>query len=157
MKEYFSINTLNNSCSFEAYVDGSCDNKRKTEGAGIGIVLVRGEEVKAVGGRIDWWCNSARAEIIAILTLLQLLKKEERCIVYSDNKYVVDSFNEGWLEKWERESWIGRINSDLWKEVLTEWRYKKKWVQVRWVKGHNSNEYNVLADRFANKARRGEL
>ena len=62
----------------------------------------------------------SRMEIRAVLYSIEHFDKNKKIDIqiYSDSQFVVNSFNEGWLKNWERDSFFDRKNSDLWKRIL---------------------------------------
>ena len=83
---------------------------------------------------------------------MQALK--EPCIVkvYSDSQYVVDAFNQKWIDGWVANGWrtAGKKevkNIDLWKILLELIGVHS--VEFIKVKGHADNVYNNRCDKFA--------
>lgn len=80
--------------------------------------------------------------------------------IYSDSKYVVESIYYQWVYDWERNGFKKGSkdvpNTDLWKDIITILRNLKRRnisVNVHWIKGHNGNYFNGLADRIAGDSR----
>ena len=130
------------------YTDGACrGNPGK---GGWGAILVYGKFERELSGGEPETTNN-RMELMAAISGLEALKEE--CIVnlYSDSKYIVDAFVEGWIYAWRDKGWSrGRDelkNPDLWKRLyeLTE----KHKVNFIWVKGHNGHSYNERCDKLA--------
>ena len=87
-------------------------------------------------------------ELLSVITGLEALKKEgQQVVIYSDSKYVVDSVEKGWVFTWEKKSFSGKKNPDLWKRFLII--YRKHQVKFRWVKGHSETEENNRCDVLA--------
>lgn len=137
----------------EVWCDGSCNNKTKSNG-GVGIVIKNGDDVKLIKEGQFIKTTSARMEIYGLFLALKSIKnKDEKVIIFCDNQYVVNSIVKEWVFVWECEEWRDRTNSDLWKLVLKEYRkFKQGNVTIKWIKGHNGNVYNELADSLAKKA-----
>ena len=94
-------------------------------------------------------------EITAVLEALKLLKVECSVKVYSDSAYVVNAFNQGWIENWKKNNWrtAGKDpvkNKELWEELyeLTQ-KHKVEFIKV---KGHSDNEFNNRCDYLATSA-----
>ena len=94
-------------------------------------------------------------EMTAVIEALKLLK--EPCIVnlHSDSAYVVNAFNEHWIEGWLAKGWVNSKkepvkNKELWIELieLTN-KHKVKFIKV---KGHSTNELNNRCDYLATTA-----
>lgn len=76
------------------------------------------------------------------------------CLIdlYSDSKYLVDAFNQGWIENWVKNNWrrerSGPVkNVDLWQRLLKAMEPHK--VNFIWVKGHDGHEENERCDKLA--------
>lgn len=134
------------------YTDGSCNNKTRDAG-GYGVVIIyKGEVFKISGGSYNE-TTSQRMELLAVIKALKKTKGLDcNVIIHSDSQYIVNSVNEGWLHRWEREDFIGRPNSGLWREFLLHYNeFDKGQVIMKWVRGHNGNHYNEMADELARK------
>ena len=130
------------------YTDGAC---RKNPGrGGWGAVLVYGKHEREMCGGEPVTTNN-RMELMAAICGLEALKEPCRVTLYSDSKYLVDAFNEGWIYTWRERGWKrGKEelkNPDLWARLyeLT----KTHEVTFVWVKGHNGHDYNERCDRLA--------
>jgi ribonuclease HI len=98
--------------------------------------------------------SNNRAEIAAVLAAFELLNKlgrngtsPQRVYVWSDSSYTVNCGN----GKWQRKK-----NTDLWATydaaLAAANRATGARIELRWVKGHASNEYNGAADELATLA-----
>ena len=88
---------------------------------------------------------TGQMEILALLHAIQAMPKRHpeplELIVYSDSEYVVKSFTEGRLFRWETAGWInssGNVkNESLWKEILTSLREREYLkLSMNWIKSH---------------------
>ena len=96
-----------------------------------------------------------RMELMAAIAGLEALNRPCLIDLYSDSKYLVDAFNQNWIENWVRNDWkrgkSGPVkNIDLWKRLLSAMEPHK--VRFIWVKGHAGHPENELCDRLAVKA-----
>ena len=91
-----------------------------------------------------------RMEIMGVLEALKYFKTPMNIEIYSDSSYVVNSINERHLHKWIEDNDTTKKNMDLWIEVYRLLR--KHRVNFFWVKGHDDNEFNELADLYANNS-----
>ena len=148
--------------TIEIYTDGSCNNNKKAKElarvGGAGYVLVFGEYEKgvSVGSFIN--TNSARMEMMGILKALEEIKSLRYSInIYCDCKHIVDTINTGMLESMTVHVDIAmRKNPDLWyriKNIYCKLGGARK-VSVHWVRGHDGNKYNEMADKLADVGRR---
>ncbi len=94
-------------------------------------------------------------EITAVIEGLKMLKFECEVEIYSDSAYVVNAFNNHWIEGWIKKNWINSSkepvkNKELWQELYTLTKqHKVKFIKV---KGHSDNEYNNRCDELARLA-----
>ena len=93
-----------------------------------------------------------RMELMAAIAGLEALNRSCEVDLYSDSKYLVDAFNQKWIDGWVKHNWVrpktGPVkNSDLWKRLLAAMNPHK--VTFHWVKGHESNEKNNRCDQQA--------
>lgn len=143
------------------YTDGSADNRTGKKTGGIGIVMMYKDKTGKVYTKTHYdgkYINttSARMEILALITALKLVKKRKRhqIHIYIDNQYVVNTIEKKWLFNWISRG-QQKANMDLWKQFyeLYEQHGMDKFVHLHWIRGHNGNQYNELADELANKGR----
>lgn len=133
----------------DIYTDGACSGNPGVGGY-CAILLYNGAE-KVVSGSSKQTTNN-QMEILAVIMGLKALK--EPCIVnlYSDSAYVVEAFNQGWINNWQNNNWKTADkkdvkNKELWIELFSE--YSKHKVNFIKVKGHSDNEYNNKCDKIA--------
>ena len=100
-----------------------------------------------------------RMELMAAIVGLEALIRPCQVELYSDSKYLVDAFNQHWIEGWIRKDWKRGKNEpvknvDLWKRLLKA--KEPHQVTFIWVKGHNGHAMNELCDALATSAADGE-
>lgn len=100
-----------------------------------------------------------RMELMSAIAGLEALNRPCTVELYSDSKYVVDAFNQHWIDGWIRKGWKRGKNEpvkniDLWKRLLQA----KEPHQVRfiWVKGHDGHPQNERCDFLATTAADGD-
>lgn len=134
------------------YTDGACSGNPGPGGWGA-VLIFQGNQKEISGGAKDTTNNIM--EMTAVIEALKLLK--EPCIVnlHSDSAYVVNAFNEHWIEGWLAKGWVNSKkepvkNKELWLEIieLTN-KHKVKFIKV---KGHSTNELNNRCDYLATTA-----
>ena len=96
-----------------------------------------------------------RMELMAAIVGLEALNRSCEVDLYSDSKYLVDAFNQKWIDGWVKHNWVrpktGPVkNSDLWKRLLAAMNPHK--VTFHWVKGHDGHPGNERCDRLATNA-----
>jgi ribonuclease HI len=75
------------------------------------------------------------------------------CKIHTDSELWIKIITE-WSNKWKANGWQkkgGIKNIDIVKEVCELYRSSK--AELIWVRGHNSDQGNELADEYANAAR----
>ena len=97
--------------------------------------------------------TNQRMELAAVLDAVLTL--DGALQVFSDSKYVVNCFRDGWWEGWIKRGWLNTkkkpvANRDLWEPLVGI--YRNKSISFRWVKGHGGNKWNDAADRLATEA-----
>ena len=130
------------------YTDGAC---RGNPGrGGWGAILVYGKYEKELSGGESETTNN-RMELTAAIEGLAALKEPCRVTLYSDSKYLVDAYLQGWVESWHRAGWRrGREalkNPDLWERLYSLTKIHE--VEFVWVKGHAGHDYNERCDTLA--------
>ena len=74
--------------------------------------------------------------------------------LYSDSKYLVDAFNQHWIDSWLKKNWKGASgpvkNVDLWKRLLAAAQPHE--LYFTWVKGHAGHPENERCDHLATTA-----
>jgi ribonuclease HI len=134
----------------EIYTDGAC---RGNPGAGgWGALLISGDKRKTMYGGEPETTNN-RMELTAAIEALNVLKGRQSVVLHTDSKYVMDGLTQ-WLPNWKRRDWKTAAkkpvkNKDLW-QALDEAANQHD-VTWKWVKGHNGNAGNEMADELANR------
>ena len=136
------------------YTDGACSGNPGVGGFGAILVHVDANGIKhekefSQGYKMT---TNNQMELLAVIVGLEALKKPCEVTVYSDSKYVVDAFNNKWIDGWIAKGWktAGKSpvkNVDLWKRLLEA--KKQHDVEFIWVKGHAGHPENERCDRLA--------
>lgn len=128
------------------YTDGAC-SKNPGSGGCACILEYKGNKKQLSAGFRKTTNN--RMELRAVIMGLEALKtKDKKVIIYSDSKYVTDSFNKGWIYNWEKEKFSGRKNADLFIHLLELYRSFPN-IEFVWVKGHSGHNENESCDSMA--------
>ena len=127
------------------YTDGAC---RGNPGrGGWGAILVYGPHERELSGGEAETTNN-RMELTAAIRGLEALRESCSVTLFSDSRYLVDAFNEGWIYNWHKKRWGGGLkNPDLWQRLYELVGQHK--VKFEWVKGHNGHDYNERCDALA--------
>ena len=98
-------------------------------------------------------------ELMAVIAGLEALNRSCDVELYSDSQYVVNAFNQHWIEGWIKKDWKRGKNEpvknvDLWKRLLMA--KEKHNVTFIWVKGHDGHPQNERCDYLATSAADGD-
>lgn len=143
------------------YSDGSARGNPKGPG-GYGCVLQYVDskgmlhEREFSAGYVKTTNN--RMEMMAVIVGLEALTKPCQVLVVSDSKYVTDTFNQHWIENWQKKKWktsTGKPvkNKSLWIRMLKAMEPHQ--VVFQWVKGHAGHPENERCDQLATAAADG--
>lgn len=128
-----------------AYCDGSFQSSINS-GGWSSIILKNGKIVKKLYQGYIGTTNN-RMEIMGVLETLKYFKTPINIKIYSDSQYVVNSIVNGHVFKWFKEQDYSKKNLDLWFELVDMLEFHN--VTFEWVKGHDNNPMNELADKLA--------
>lgn len=135
---------------YQIYTDGACSGNPGPGGWAAIIIDENGFEIILKGGAKETTNN--KMELTAFIEAIKSTHLEEPQIeLYSDSKYLIDGIN-SWLPNWKKRGWKTADkkpikNLELWQEIdkLTQ----NINLKLIWVKGHNENKYNEMADKIA--------
>jgi len=117
---------------------------------GYGVVLIADPHRKELSAGYKLTTNN-RMELMGVIVGLEELKFPGSIVtVYTDSRYIVDAVELKWVFGWEKKSFMGKKNPDLWRRFLNV--YRKHKVKFIWVKGHASNVENNRCDKLATDA-----
>ncbi|HJB47076.1 MAG TPA: ribonuclease HI [Candidatus Mediterraneibacter surreyensis] len=143
------------------YTDGAARGNPDGPG-GYGSILeyvdTKGElHVKEISQGYVRTTNN-RMELMAVIAGLEALNRPCTVEVYSDSQYVVNAFNQHWVDGWLKKGWKRGKNEpvknvDLWKRLLEA--KSKHSVTFHWVKGHDGHPQNERCDELATTAADG--
>ncbi|HVQ44717.1 MAG TPA: ribonuclease H [Candidatus Saccharimonadia bacterium] len=129
------------------YTDGSCE---PNPGAG-GFAVIRSMKPHVLGS--EPVSTNIRMEGRALIAALADADGTP-CLIHTDSEFWINVITK-WSLNWERNGWKkkgGDIkNLDLVREVCE--LYRASQARLIWVRGHNNDPGNELADQWANRAR----
>jgi ribonuclease HI len=136
------------------YTDGSAS---PNPGPG-GFAVIKDGEPAVLGGEPgNKPTTNIRMEGFAIMAAIKHANGEP-CTIYTDSEFWINVITK-WSLGWEKSGWKkkgGEIkNLDIVREVCPLYRSSK--ATLVWVRGHNNDEGNELADKWANEARKRQL
>ena len=143
------------------YTDGSARGNPEGPG-GYGTILEyidpKGQlHVKEISQGYRKTTNN-RMEMMAAIAAFEALNRPCEIDLYSDSKYLVDAFNQHWIEGWLKKGWKRGKNEpvknvDLWQRLLKAKAPHQ--VSFHWVKGHDGHPENERCDQLATSAADG--
>ena len=138
------------------YTDGACRGNPGPGGYGCILQYIDGAghtHQKELSAGFSQTTNN-RMEILAAVVGLEALREGCEIRLYSDSKYLVDAYRQGWVQKWKPNDWFRDArkkekakNVDLWKRL--EKAMEPHQVEFCWVKGHADNPFNNRCDELA--------
>jgi len=137
------------------YTDGGCRGNGNEEAVGgYGAVLIYKDKIKTIKKGFKKTTNNIM-ELTAAIDALSLLKEPCKVKLHSDSAYLVNAFNQGWVEKWQKNGWKTASkepvkNKELWEKLIEFTKIHE--IEFIKVKGHADDEMNNLCDKLANEA-----
>lgn len=132
------------------YTDGACSGNPGP--GGWGAVLIYNGHNKEISGKVEETTTNNRMELLAVIEALKALKEPCQVEIHSDSAYLINAFQQKWIEKWQKNGWLNSKkeqveNIDLWKALLELAAvHQVEWIKV---KGHEGNPMNERCDRLA--------
>lgn len=131
------------------YTDGA--SKGNPGPGGWGAIIISDDEVIELGGKAIETTNN-KMELSAPIAALKYLKnRNEKIIIYTDSKYVINGIT-SWIFGWKKNGWKTGLkedvlNVDLWKKL--DMLVQNKDIEWKYVPGHSGVEGNERADEIA--------
>lgn len=142
------------------FTDGACSGNPGP--GGWAAVLKYGEHVREISGFEEATTNQ-RMELTAAVKALSSLKEPCRVELFSDSAYLINAFEQNWLDRWQKNGWRNSQkkpveNYDLWVSLLElSGIHQVKWIKVKGHSGHTENERcDVLARKEITDASRNK-
>jgi ribonuclease HI len=129
------------------YTDGGYSIPRAKGGYGV-VVVFNGEVENTISQEVNNE-TSQRAELLGFLAGLnqafRFTSSGYKVVIRTDSKYCYMGYN-SWVKKWIKEDFKKRSNRDLWEKID---KFRSEFLRVEWVKGHDGDIYNEMADELA--------
>jgi len=134
--------------------DGACSGNPGPGGWGTVLTMPRADGTlytKTLCGGEAATTNN-RMELTAAIQGFRALLHPATVEVLADSQYLVNAFNNGWLNKWQANHWRNSKresveNRDLWESLLQV--IEPHTITWTWVKGHAGHPLNEQADALA--------
>lgn len=140
------------------FSDGACsgNGQEGNSRGGYGTILQAYKDGKVIAEReySQGFINTTnnRMELLGVITGLENITKPSDIEIISDSKYVIDAFNQNWIDGWVKNGWKNSQkkpvkNRDLWERLIK--LLEPHNVKFTWVKGHNDHPENERCDTLA--------
>ena len=141
--------------NIKIYTDGSCSGN-PGPGGWAAVILLNDNEFIISGFESNTTNN--RMEILAAINGLKEINSNYKINLYTDSNYLKNGITT-WITSWKKNNWINSskkpvANQDLWKELDSI--NKKLIINWEWVKAHENNFYNNVADKYAVSAMKSQ-
>lgn len=143
------------------YTDGSI-LKNPGGAGGWAIVIVHDDEVQEIASGGQPQTTNNVMELRAVMEALELCNPPQRDLVeiICDSQYVTKGLTE-WMPKWKRQNWMRKAKGGAWEPVKNQWLWEKldalynpEFVTITWIRGHDGDRFNEVADKLAGEAAR---
>lgn len=128
-----------NGMHYIAYTDGSCDNLSKERAGGSAYIILKDGEILKMKNHGQLNTSNNRMELLAIISAVNACPDGAYVDIYTDSQYCILVLSKSYKPK---------KNPDLY-ELFKKCAAHVAGVRFHWVKGHNGNKYNELADELA--------
>ncbi len=128
-----------NGMHYTAYTDGSCDNLSKERAGGSAYIILKDGEILKMKNHGQLNTSNNRMELLAIISAVNACPDGAYVDIYTDSQYCILVLSKSYKPK---------KNPDLY-ELFKKCAAHVAGVRFHWVKGHNGNKYNELADELA--------
>ena len=137
------------------HTDGACSGNPSP--GGFAAIIEKDDDLFTTVTGGDPQTTNNRMELSAVIEALRAVNslqelRHTHVTVRSDSQYIVNAFNDNWIENWQLKGWHTAkkqpvLNKDLWENLLRELAsHPTKWV---WVRGHSGDPMNEKCDRLA--------
>lgn len=134
------------------YTDGSAS---PNPGPG-GFAVIKNSKPHILGSE-DGHTTNIRMEGRALISALKDADGQP-CAIYTDSEFWINVMTK-WAPGWQARGWTKK-GGDIKNLDLVQQMYElftESQAELRWVRGHEGDEGNELADEWANRARLGDL
>lgn len=139
---------------FHVYTDGACD-RDAVGGFGFVIVNPNTEQSIPVGQGPYADTTNNQMEMMAVIAAMRFMHKRigaSNLLIYSDSQYVIKGITQ-WIYGWKKNGWFTSAgkpvkNAALWQQMEAA-RNLHQITRFEWVRGHDGNKFNEMADTLA--------
>lgn len=131
---------------YNIYTDGSY--KSSTNRGGYASIILNNDKIESILHFGYTNTTNNRMELMGVLSALKYFPNPTDMTIYSDSAYIINNLKNGFVKCWIESNDSEKKNMDIWREIVKLYEFHN--VNLVWVKGHNNNKYNELADLYAN-------
>lgn len=128
-----------NGLHYVAYTDGSCDNLSQTKAGGAAYIILKDGEIMKLKNHGQLNTSNNRMELLAIISAVNACPDGAYIDIYTDSQYCILVLSKSYKPK---------KNPDLY-ELYKKCAAHVAGVRFHWVKGHDGDKYNEMADELA--------
>jgi ribonuclease HI len=140
----------------QIFTDGSSCGRKIGPGGWAFVVLKKSKVIHQAFGGIEIATNN-QMELMGPIQALKYLHRNdiEKAEIITDSQYVQKGIT-NWIHGWKRNGWKSSsgsavLNKELWVKLHALGHgLELDWT---WVRGHNGNEFNELADKLAKQGK----
>ena len=131
----------------DIFTDGSC-SRNPGPGGWAGVII---HDLISILTGYETNTTNNRMELMATINVIKLIDPRININLYTDSNYVKNGITV-WIYNWIKNNWKNSqkkevANKDLWLQLYDlNNTFKINWY---WVKAHENNTYNNLADEYA--------
>lgn len=127
------------------WTDGAC--RVSTGDGGVGVVFTSDNKIVYTFNKHFKDVTNNQMEILAIVYALHAISSPmESITIISDSQYALSCITKNWTRKKNQKYWR------LFDKVYQKAQSFCSNIKFEWTKGHNSDEFNNLADKLAVEA-----
>jgi ribonuclease HI len=136
--------------TYKIYTDGACSGNPGPGGYACVILSMENDTTQPIiiTGYARHTTNN-QMELLAVIHALLYCQIGSVVDIYSDSEYVVNGVN-NYLKGWKKNNFKDIKNGSMWEELSK--LLENHSANIHWVKAHNEDKYNEIADKSAKKA-----
>ena len=152
---------------YDIYTDGSCNQGSvdiiNTNGGWAFLIVDENSNIVMQESGSELSTTNNRCEMEAIIQSIvtinnnkHVFNSENNFIINCDSAYIVNAFEDGWIDKWDRNNWKTSkgedvLNQDCWKKLISlKKMYNMKFNKVK----RKSNTFAKKVDFLAREKMR---
>ncbi|WP_185873952.1 ribonuclease HI [Blattabacterium cuenoti] len=139
-----------NNHSIHIYTDGSSKGNPGPGGYATFIEKIGTYYRKIISEGFRYTTNNRMELLAVIIGLEKISKKKQNIVVFTDSKYIINTIQNNWIDKWKKNNFYKKKNVDLWIRFLDI--FSQHFISFQWIKSHGLNYINDYCDRLSIQA-----